>query len=321
VNTEKLVVSYPPHWHCGSSISSKNYQIMLAALPAVIVGVYHYGLDAARVIAFSIACAMIAEVLVNLVTKREISIYDGSAALTGLLFGMLVPASTPWWLVIVGTFLAIIVGKQVYGGIGANPFNPTLVGFAIVLVSWKDILDFDEALLNYDTGFIMAYPLASLKHFGVAATAKYQLLDLFLGRQAGGIGAACGLALLLGGIYLILRGFIRWEISFSFILGVLITALFFNISNPEKYASPMFHVVTGNVLLGAFFLATDDTTSPVNFVPMLIFGAMCGFLTVLIRCVGIYYDGVVFAILLMNITQPLLDRIRPKALGRVIQNA
>nr|HID60182.1 RnfABCDGE type electron transport complex subunit D [Desulfobacterales bacterium] len=321
MNTEKLVVSYPPHWHCGSSISSKNYQIMLAALPAVIVGVYHYGLDAARVIAFSIACAMIAEVLVNLVTKREISIYDGSAALTGLLFGMLVPASTPWWLVIVGTFLAIIVGKQVYGGIGANPFNPTLVGFAIVLVSWKDILDFDEALLNYDTGFIMAYPLASLKHFGVAATAKYQLLDLFLGRQAGGIGAACGLALLLGGIYLILRGFIRWEISFSFILGVLITALFFNISNPEKYASPMFHVVTGNVLLGAFFLATDDTTSPVNFVPMLIFGAMCGFLTVLIRCVGIYYDGVVFAILLMNITQPLLDRIRPKALGRVIQNA
>jgi len=321
VNTEKLVVSYPPHWHCGWSISSKNYQVMLAALPAVFVGIYHYGIDAARVIALSIACAMIAEILMNLATKREISIYDGSAALTGLLFGMLLPASTPWWLVVVGTFVAIIVGKQVYGGIGTNPFNPTLIGYAIILISWKDILDFDEALLNYDTGFIMAYPLAALKHFGAAVTSKYQLIDLFLGRQAGGIGAACGLALLLGGIYLILRGFIRWEISLSFILGVLGTALLFNILNPEKYASPIFHLLTGNVLLGAFFLATDDTTSPVNFIPMLIFGAMCGFLTVLIRCVGIYYDGVVFAILIMNITQPLLDRIRPKALGRVIENA
>jgi len=321
MNNKKLLVSYPSHLHNGNSVSSKNVNIILATLPALLVGLIAYGIPAIRVVALSVGCAMLAELLMNLATKREITIGDGSAALSGLLFGMLLPASAPWWLVMVGAFIAIIIGKQIFGGIGGNPLNPTLIGFAIVTISWKSFLDYDAALLNYDLGFLMAYPLAALKNFGVSTTANYNLTGLLLGKQSGGIGAACGLGLLIGGAYLILRGFIRWEISLSFLGGVFITAFLFNISNPENYASPIFHLLTGNILIGAFFLATDDTPSPVNFLPMLIFGSGCGIMTILIRNLGSYYDGVVFAILLMNLINPLLDKIRPKAFGKVVENA
>lgn len=321
MNNNKLIVSYAPHWHDGSRISTRNINIMIAALPALVVGFLIFGMPALRVVTLSVGSAMLAELLINLVAKKDLTIDDGSAAVSGLLLGMLLPASSPWWLVVIGAFAAIIIGKQLFGGIGANPLNPTLIGFAIVMVSWKGHLNFDEALLNYDLGFYMAYPLAALKHFGVAATDKYDLMNLLIGKQSGGIGAVCGLGLLIGGIYLILRGFIRWEISLSFLVGVFITAFLFNIANPEKYASPMFHLLTGNVMLGAFFLATDDTTSPVNFIPMLIFGLACGIMIVLIRCTGLYYDGVVFTILLMNIINPLLDKISPKAIGKVVENA
>ncbi|MCD6353830.1 MAG: RnfABCDGE type electron transport complex subunit D [Proteobacteria bacterium] len=320
-NDKKLAVSSAPHWHDGSRISVRNINIAVAALPALFVGISIFGMPALRVITLSIGCAMIAELVINIIARKKISIDDGSAALSGLLIGMLLPASVPWWLVVIGAFVAIIIGKQVFGGIGANPLNPTLIGFAIIMISWKGHMDFDEAFLNYDLGFYMAYPLAALKHFGTAATAKYNLMDLFIGKQSGGIGAVCGLGLLIGGIYLIVRGFIRWEISISFLVGIFITAFLFNIANPEKYAFPLFHLLTGNVMLGAFFLATDDTTSPVNFIPMLIFGLGCGIITVLIRCLGLYYDGVVFAILLMNLINPLVDKIRPKAIGKVVENA
>jgi electron transport complex protein RnfD len=139
-----------------------------------------------------------------------------------------------------------------------------------------------------------------------------------MGQQSGGIGATFGLGLIIGGIYLIIRGFIRWEISVSFLAGVVITALFFNISDPARYAGPVFHLLTGYTLIGAFFLATEDSSSPVNFIPMLIYGAGAGIMTVLIRNIGAYIDGVVFAILLMNLVNPLLDKIRPKALGKVV---
>lgn len=320
-NQKLFVTSHSPYWHNKSSMSVKSYHIMLAALPAVIMGIYHYGPSALGVLALSISCAMFWELIMNYVTKRRISIDDGNAAVIGLLFAMLLPASAPWWVVLVGTFIAIIIGKHIFGGIGGNPFNPTLIAIAILMLSWKNIFDFDEALVNYDIGFFMVYPLGALKHFGISVTSNYDICDLLLGRQSGGIGSTFGVGLILGGIYLILRGFIRWEISISFLVGIFVTALIFNISDPNNYANPVFHLLTGYTLIGAFFLATEDSSSPVNFIAMLLYGAGAGMMTVLIRNIGFFIDGAVFAILIMNLANPLLDKIRPKALGKGIKHA
>ena len=319
---QKLFIgSHSPYWHNGSSISARSYHTMLAALPAVLLGIIQYGTPALGVLAFSISCAMMWELLMNIFMKRPISITDGNAALIGLLFAMLLPATTPWWAVLVGTFVAVVVGKQIFGGMGCNPLNPALVAIAIMTLSWKSLLDFNYTLVNYDFGFDMVYPLAAIKGFGASAVSNYTLSGLLMGQQPGGIGSTFGLGLIIGGLYLMLRGFIRWEISLSFLTGVFLTALFFNIADPEKYANPAFHILTGYTLIGAFFLATEDSSSPVNFVPMLLYGAFAGILTVLIRNIGAFVDGVVFAILMMNVANPLLDKIRPKAMGRGIKHA
>jgi electron transport complex protein RnfD len=192
----------------------------------------------------------------------------------------------------------------------------------MLVISFKGVFDFDESLRHYDLGFAMAYPLAQLKYFGTAAIGKYSLGDLFMGKQAGAVGSTFGLGLTVGGVYLILRGYIRWEISLSFLAGVFVTALLFNIlGEAGKYAGTFFHIFTGYTLVAAFFLVPEDSSSPVNFIPMLLFGALAGLLTVLIRNVGAYVDGVPFSILLMNLANPLLDKIRPKAIGKVVENA
>ena len=318
VEPKKFIVSHAPFWQSGSTIRERNYHTMIAALPAVIAGIYYYGMPAVAVLSLSIAFAIIWEYAINRAANRPITIDDGSAALIGLLLGMLLPATSPWWLVIVGTFVAIVVGRQIFGGIGANPFHPTLVAMAMLMLSWKDFLNFDQAYLRYEFGFTATYPLTALKHFGASAIEPFGIGGLLLGRQVGGVGAVFGLGLIAGGVYLIYKGFIRWEISLSFLAGVFIAALIFYIGDSDRFAGPLFHICAGYTLLGAFFLATEDSSSPVNFVPMLIYGAGCGVLTVVIRSIGKFPDGVVFAILIMNLVNPLLDKIRPKALGKVV---
>jgi electron transport complex protein RnfD len=315
---KKFTVSHAPFWHNGSSVSARSYNIILATLPAVLFGFFTYGMPAVGVVALAVSSAVTWELVYNKISRRSLSIGDGNAAMIGLLFAMLLPATSPWWLVVTGTFVAVIVGKQIYGGIGGNPFNPVLVGLAIVTLSWKDFFDFNEVLVNYDFSYPMAYPLASLKHFGVFAISDFKPAALLMGQQSGGIGAIFGLGLILGGIYLIIRGCIRWEISVSFLAGVWVTALLFNMADPTRYAAPAFHLLTGYTLIGAFFLATEDSSSPVNFIPMIIYGAFAGIMTILIRNIGAYVDGVVFAILIANLINPLVDKIRPKALGKVV---
>jgi electron transport complex protein RnfD len=269
------------------------------------------------VVCLSISTAIIWELVINLVAKRTITIGDGNAAVLGLLFAMLVPATMPWWAVITGTFLVIVIGKQIFGGIGSNAFHPVALAIAMMLLSWNHLFDFDAALLNYDLEFATIYPLAATKYFGAASADAFRLTDLLMGKQLGGIGSTFGLGLLIGGIYLILRGFIRWEISLTFLAGVYLTALVFNLFDPSRFAPPAFHLLTGYTLIGAFFLATEDSSSPVNFVPMLIYGAAGGIMTVLIRNIGAWVDGVILAILVINLISPLLDKIRPEALGKV----
>ena len=260
LDQKKLIVSHAPFWHNGSRITHRSYHTMLAALPAVLAGLYYYGIPVFSVVCLSVATAILWELAINLVTKQPVTIGDGNAALIGLLLAMLLPATMPWWAVITGTFIAVVIGKQIFGGIGSNAFNPVALAVAIMMISWKDLFNFDGMLLNYEFDFAAVYPLAIAKHFGSASLESLRMGDLLYGRQIGGLGATFGLGLIAGGIYLMLRGFIRWEISLTFLVGVYATALLFNLIDPERFVSPGIHIFSGYTLIGAFFLATEDAS-------------------------------------------------------------
>ena len=317
-NNKQFIVSHAPFWHNGSSITERNYHILLATLPALLFGIIQYGVNAFAVTCLAISTAMFWELIMNKVTKRPVTIGDGHAAVIGMLFAMMLPATVPWWLVLIGTFLAIVIGKQIFGGIGSNAFNPIALAFAILMVSWPNYLDLDTSLVNYDFNFLAAAPLTALKYLGPEAVKGYSLSGLFLGQQASAIGSGFGLGLVIGGLYLIVRGFIRWEIVFAFIAGVVVAAMLFNITDPSRFGGPAIHLLSGYTLFGAIFLATDDSSSPVNFIPMLLYGATGGVMTVLIRNIGVYADGVMYAVLVANLLNPLLDKIRPQAIGKVV---
>ena len=320
MNNTKLTVSHAPFWHDGDSLFQKNINYILALLPAAIFGILQFGPPALGVMALSLSCAMLWEVIINVISKKPPAISDLDAAVIGLLFGMMLPAVIPWWVVVAGTFVAVFMGKMIFGGTGASPFHPTLLGMAVLMMSWKMFFDFDTAYVNYEFDFTALAPLAAVKFQG-AATELFPLNDLFMGKEVGAIGATFSLGLIIGGIYLILRGYTRWELSVSFIAGILVTAFLFNIASPQAYAGPWFHLFSGYTLLGAFFLITESASSPVNRIPMLIYGFVGGFMIILMRNVGSYADGTILAILLMNVVNPLLDKIRPAALGKDISNA
>ena len=322
MNNNKLTVSHAPFWHDGDSLFKMNLNIMIATLPAIIFGIIQFGAPAVGVLALSLSSAMVWELIMNIISKKKISIGDLDSALIGLVFGMMLPATSPWWLVITGTFVAVVIGKMIFGGMGANPFNPALVGMAFLMLSWKVFFDFDAAYVNYEFNFTALAPLAALKFQGVSAVAGFfPLSDLIMGKQVGAIGSTFGLGLIIGGIYLILRGYIRWEIPVSFIAGIIITALCFSMANPDTYAGPMLHLFSGYTLIGAFFLATENSSSPANRIPMFIYGFSAAAMIILMRNIGVYADGTVLAILLLNLVNPLIDKIRPKALGKGANNA
>ncbi|MBT3177537.1 MAG: RnfABCDGE type electron transport complex subunit D [Desulfobacula sp.] len=322
MNNNKLTVSHAPFWHDGDSLFQMNLNIMIATLPAVIFGIIQFGTPAVGVLALSLSSAMVWELIMNVISKKKITIGDLDSAVIGLLFGMMLPATSPWWLVITGTFVAVIIGKMIFGGIGANPFNPVLMGMAFLMLSWKVFFDFDAAYVNYEFNFTALAPLAALKFQGAQAVAElFPLGDLIMGKQVGAIGSTFGLGIIIGGIYLILRGYIRWEIPVSFIVGIIVTALCFSMANPDIYAGPGIHLFSGYTLIGAFFLATENSSSPSNRIPMLLYGFFAAVMIILMRNIGVYADGTILAILLLNVVNPLIDTIRPKALGKGVNNA
>ena len=306
-----LTVAVPPHVHCGGTIKGHLRETLMALLPAAAMAVTIFGFDAFRVMALSCAAAVVAESLCNLYMKRDHTVDDLGAVHTGLLFSFLLPASAPWWLVVIGSALAIGMGKAIYGGLGGSPLCPPLVGWAICRISFGDFMDTNATMLSSN----LPAPLQQFKFFGLDAIADIETMDLLLGRQLGGLGEVHIFALLAGGAFLLLRGQIRWEIPAAFMAGLLLTAWIYQMIDPTQYAPPLFHLISGGAIFGAFFLATDPSSSPIGTVPSLLYGLLGGAMVIVIRVYGIYPDGVPFAILLANLFTPLLDRIRPKPFG------
>ncbi|WP_320169550.1 RnfABCDGE type electron transport complex subunit D [Maridesulfovibrio sp.] len=308
-----LTVSAPSHVHCGRTIRNSALETILALLPAIAFAVWHYQMQSVRVLALSCTVAVLTETASLFVMKREIEADNYTTILSGLLLGMLLPPSAPWWMVATGSGLSVIIGRMIFGGLGSSPLCAPLVGWAILTVSWPDLMDFNISMLASE----LTYPLGQLKNFGPTPLDGYSIEKLLLGYQLGGNGAAQAGAIILGGIFLLARRTVRPDIPLSFICGVAVAATIWHLADPLKYASPVYHLLCGSTLFGAFFLATDSSSSPVGHIPMICYGLTAGVLVVIIRTYGIYPDGVPFAVLLANLTTPLFDKIRPKPFGGV----
>ncbi len=317
-----LTLSPAPHIHDGSSPGKMNIMVVLALAPAIVFSLYRFGMDAARVLALAGGSAMFFEyVILKFFFRREPEIEDFNALVIGLFLAMIFPPKIPWWVILAGTLFAVLVGKAIFGGRGTNPFSPALLGWAAIRLSWPDYLNFDMAMVNYNFEFPLKYPLSVLKNSGAEALAQFTVKDLALGNQFGGLGAVPVYLLAIGGIFLILRGVISWRIPFFFLAGAALTAAAFWLVDKSAYATPWFHLLTGNMVIGAFFLSTDFSSSPVNKKAMVIFGLGCGLFTIVLRAWSAYPDGVVFAILIMNILNPVLDKIRPAVPGKKMEVA
>jgi electron transport complex protein RnfD len=278
--------------------------VALSLAPAGLSGIWIFGNQALWIILLAIASALITETGIQLITKRKVSVLDGSAFLTGLLLAYNLGPSVPFWIPIVGSFVAIALGKMVFGGLGQNIFNPALVGRVFLLASWPKYMTTFIQPLTYDT-VTQATPLALLKEGKAIEHINY--FNLFLGNHSGCIGEVSILALILGAAFLLLRGYISWHIPLSFIATTGIFTYLFAGKNLFT-GDWVFHILSGGLVLGAFFMATDYVTSPLTRKGHIIFGVGCGLLTAVIRVWGGYPEGVSYAILMMNAAAPLIDR-------------
>jgi electron transport complex protein RnfD len=325
-----LRFSAAPHLRDKDNIPKIMWGVVLAMLPTTLAGVYFFGFYAARVVVIAVISVLFFEWLGIKMFKNHGHVMDGSALITGILLALNLPSSSPWWLIVVGGGVAMFLGKHCYGGLGYNPFNPALVARVALLIAWPaHMTTFYKAGNIFDKvdAETMATPMSLMKvemvtSGTVAAANDIPLWDLFLGNVGGSLGEVSGLALVIGGLYLLFRKIITWHIPASYIGSVLLMTGIFWLIDPSKYINPIFHIVAGGLLLGALFMATDMVTTPVTPVGMLIFGVGCGVITVVIRLFGGYPEGVSFSILIMNSLTPLIDKYtQPKPFGQVKEAA
>ncbi len=343
-------LSASPHIRDGESIPKIMYGVVLALLPAAVGAVYFFGLRALWIIVIASVAAVASEAAVQAAMGKRLSIADGSALVTGILVAFNVPASVPLWMPALGAIFGIVVGKHAFGGLGYNPMNPALLGRAFLLASWPTHMTVFSAaprggaLCGIEPATIstlgldaitQATPLKLLKEarevlaqpalvdpskyvdYTKAVNALYDSYgNLFWGKVGGCLGETSAFLLLVGAVFLLYKRYIGWKIPFAYLGTVALLSWVFGGTAGLFSGKPLFHLLSGGVMLGAFYMATDMVTSPVTFRGRLLFGAGCGVITMVIRLVGGYPEGVCYSILLMNLTVPLLDRsTRPRILG------
>lgn len=311
ISKKMYSVATAPLWHSGRTLQKNMLQTLLALLPVIAMAVYRYGYDAVEVMAWAGLTAVVTEALVHKIMKQAPTSDDFSALVDGLLFAFLLPATAPVWMVVIGSAIMIILGRMVFGGYGGSPICAPALGWAVLAISWPDFMDLNGMLLRWD----LVEPLSDLKYFGIDAISSVTPMSLLLGENLGALGASQALMVLIAGVYLLSRGVVRWFIPVSFLAGVILTGLVYNLIDPQLYASPLFHLLSGSTLLAAFFLMPYPSSSPAWRLPMLLFGFFGGVMVIIIRTYGVYPDGVPFAILLANLCTPLFDLIQPKPFG------
>lgn len=326
----KFTVSGSPHIQGDDSTKKIMYGVVIAMIPTVLFSIYFFGVDAIRVFLLAIVASLFFEwAIQKFLIKGPLTINDGSALVTAILLALNVPSNLPGWMIIIGALVAIGMAKMSFGGLGKNVFNPALVArvfllvsFPVQMTSWPKPSPLTNGIADVITG---ATPLGILKEgLDGGKTISELSSDLpsytqgLMGEMGGSMGEVSALALIIGGIYMLWKKIITWHIPVSLLLTVAVFSGIFWGFDPEHYADPLFHMLTGGMLLGAIFMATDMVTSPMTKGGQLVFGFGVGLLTILIRIWGAYPEGVSFAILLMNAVVPLINRgFKPKRFGKI----
>lgn len=331
VQVKNLLLRSSPHRLSTESVGKVMWTVVASLVPAIGVAMWFFGIRALAIIIGCVVLCMLFEFLLlrlRLDAKKAKGFaFDGSAAITGILLAMNLPSSSPWWMVVVGCLVAMLLGKHLFGGVGQNIFNPALVARVFLLLSFPAEMtawtktQAPSEFMKLDA-VTSATPLGVIKSDGLAAYTEHVrqsgegLFQLFSGNVAGSLGEVSVLALLIGGGLLLWRGYISWHVPVSFIATVFTLTGMMWLVNPAEYASPMIHILSGGLMLGAFFMATDMVTTPVSARGMLVFGIGCGLFTAVIRLFGSFPEGVSFAILLMNGLTPFIDRYtKPRKFG------
>jgi electron transport complex protein RnfD len=313
-----LYVSPSPHIHGGDTVSKNMYGVLIALMPALLVSLYFFGLGALIVMVTSVvACVAFEFIIQKYLMKQKPSLGDGSAVLTGLLFAFNLPANLPIWIILIGALAAIGMGKMSFGGLGNNIFNPALVGRVFLLISfpaqmttWPTPGVFPMTYTDAQTGATL---LTAAKE---GATALPSYVDMLVGNMGGSLGEVGGIALLLGFAFMLWRKIITWHIPISILATVVVLGGVMHMVDPVAYMSPAVQLLSGGMLLGAIFMATDYVTSPMTHSGMIVYGIGIGVLTVVIRLFGAYPEGMSFAILIMNALTPLINSyMKPKLFG------
>lgn len=326
----KLVVSLSPHVHSGDSVGKNMYGVLLALVPALLVSFYYFGLGAILVTAVSVASCVFFEWAINkyLLKNPVNTVRDGSAILTGVLLAFNVPSNLPLWMVVLGALFAIGVVKMTFGGLGCNLFNPALAGRAFLLISFPVQMTTwplpGQGFFTYMDAQTGATPLALFKQATKGDLSALNDLpsavEMMLGNTGGSMGEVCELAILIGLVYMLVRKIITWHIPVSILLTVFCFGGLLHLADPTTFIDPTLELVSGGLLLGSVFMATDYVTSPMSKKGQLVYGIAIGILTVVIRTWGAYPEGMSFAILIMNAFTPLINNyFKPKRFGEVIK--
>lgn len=317
----RLLVSPAPHLHTKTSTMSLMRDVVIALLPTVIVSILFYGWREIMILAVSvISCVLLEYLITRFLLKRPNTTGDWSAAVTGVLLALNLPATSPWWMVLIGAIVAIGVAKMTFGGLGQNLFNPALVGrvfllisFPVAMTDWGPVQGFIGGA-DAATG---ATPLGLAKEGGIEAIRNLDYLNMLYMNIGGSAGELSAIAIIIGFIYLLARKVIRPHITLSIWITVFVFSGIMWLADPSAYTDPIFNLLTGGILLGSVFMATDYVTSPMSARGGIIFGVGIGLITMLIRYFGSYPEGVSFAILIMNSTVPLINKFcKSKKYGR-----